>query len=146
MPNPNATVTTDPAAQASAGTEPTPVTTAEPTPGIAATVEQTADFRAEERERIKLIMNHEAAANRQTLAAHLAYDTEMSVEEAAKVLAAAGEETKTSLDANTALDAMMSNEEQPNLSAETETGDDLTDDQKIAANAVAAYRKATGAK
>lgn len=43
---------------------------------------------AEERTRIGAILNHEAAAGRGTLAAHLAFKTSMSVEEAAEMLAA----------------------------------------------------------
>jgi len=112
----------------------------------AAVATQASDYRAEERERIQGIMNHAEAEGRQALANHLAYETEMSVEEAGKVLAASEQSTATNLDAGTSLDALMETEEQPNLSADAEAGEEeLSKDQKIAASAVAAYKKATGA-
>lgn len=116
-------------------------------PAAQASVEQTCDFRAEERARIQGIMSHAEAEGRQTLASHLAYETEMRVEDAAKVLASAERTGAANLDAGTALDTLMQTEEQPNLSADSQAEEaDLTDDQKIAASAVSAYNRAKGVK
>lgn len=98
---------------------------------------------AAERERVRGIMQHAEAAGRGTLAEHLAYDTDMSVDEAAKVLAAAPKETAAHLDASTALDRMMEAEEQPNLTAGTGGNEGQPTEAQRIANSWAA---ATGVK
>lgn len=141
----------NPAAQAATPENPAPAAGTE-TPAPQAAVETPAagletNSRAEERARIQGIVNHAEAEGRGALANHLAYETDMSIEAAGKVLAASGQELPSKLDAGTSLDALMASEEQPNLSADAQTGDaDVSEDQKVSASAVSAYKKATGAK
>lgn len=132
--------------QAATPENPAPAAGAETLPAQAEASKLT-DNRAEERARIQGIVNHAEAEGRGALANHLAYETDMSIEAAGKVLAASGQELPSKLDAGTSLDALMASEDQPNLSADSLTGDvDVSEDQKVSASAVAAYKKATGAK
>ncbi len=95
-----------------------------------------------ERARVKGILQHAEAGGRSALAEHLAYDTDMSVEQAAAMLAKAPKEQAAGLDASTALDRLMANESQPNVTAGTGGNDEPSKAQKIAAS----YARATGAK
>lgn len=98
---------------------------------------------AAERARVQGILTHEASADRKQLAEHLAFQTDMSVEVAAAILAAApADTTSTRLDANTALDRLMAAEQQPRIGAETPEDTAPTAAQQIAG----AWAKATGAK
>lgn len=94
-----------------------------------------------ERARVQGIQQHAEAEGRSKLASHLAFNTDLSVEQAAALLAAAPKETGANLDASTALDKMMANEEQPNLTAGAGEAKP-TQAQGIAAS----WAKATGAK
>jgi len=66
----------------------------------------TAQATTDERQRIAAIVGHENAQGRQQLANHLAFNTSLSVEEAAAVLAAGQEETPVAT-SGTALDEAM---------------------------------------
>ena len=104
-----------------------------------------ATARTDERSRIQAITGHEQANGRESLANHLAFNTDMSVDEAGKVLAASPqqEQVNTDLDAGNSLEAMMAAEEQPNVSSEVET-DDHQPDQ--VAEGISAYRQMKGIK
>jgi hypothetical protein len=101
----------------------------------------TAAAASAERTRVQGILQHAEAQGRGKLANHLAFNTSMSVEDAAAMLAAAEKEHGANLDASTALDKMMASEEQPNLTA---GGGDAKPNkaQEIAAS----YAAATGVK
>lgn len=75
-----------------------------------------------ERTRIRSILGHAEAEGRKGLAEHLAYDTSMSVDEAAKVLATAPRESAHA-DAGTALDRVMQSERQVDVGASTGGGE-----------------------
>lgn len=120
-----------------------------PAPAAAAPEQQSADAKSAataagaERARVKGILCHAEAKGRAGLAEHLAYDTDMSVEQAAGcwLLAAAPREQDARLDADTALDRLMANEQQPNVDAAAGA------DKPNKAQAIAsAWSKATGAK
>ena len=95
-----------------------------------------------ERERIRGILGHAEAGGRQGLAEKLAYDTNMSVEEAGSMLAAAPREAAKA-DASTALDRVMASEAQPNVGADTGAS---SGEPSWAQNAASAWSKATGVK
>tara|TARA_R110002124_G_scaffold213962_1_gene379988 strand:- start:17047 stop:18354 length:1308 start_codon:yes stop_codon:yes gene_type:complete len=107
--------------------------------------EQEQDSKANataERTRVQGILQHAEASERKQLAEHFAFSTAMSVEEAGAALAAAPKDTSAALNADTALDRLMANEDQPNL------GDDAaaTDDNQSKAKSIAgSWAKATGA-
>lgn len=78
--NKDATMTKPAAAAKPAKTEPKDATAATPS---------AADIRAEERARISTIVNSDEAKGRSDLAAHLAHETDMTAEDAVKLLARA---------------------------------------------------------
>lgn len=122
-----------------------PAVTESQSPEIATTVAQQADGQATERSRIQGILKCEDADGRQEMAEHLAFNTSMSVEEAKALLAVAPKKEKEAASAGSALDAAMSRENQPNLSADTaETDNDS--DQAMIQQALAAHAAATGQK
>lgn len=111
-------------------------------PAAPATDQQgAANAAGAERARVKGILGHAEAKGRAGLAEHLAYDTDMSVEQAGALLAAAPREQDARLDADTALDRLMASEQQPNVDAAS-GADKLNKAQAIAG----AWAKATGAK
>lgn len=127
-----------------AGETPAPTAEAAPPAQAASSAPANTDAAATasaERTRVQGILQHAEAKGRGALANHLAFNTSMSVEEAGAMLAAAEKEQGANLDASTALDKMMANEEQPNL---TSGGGDAkpTKAQEIAAS----YAAATGVK
>ncbi len=104
-----------------------------------------ATARTDERSRIQAITGHAHAEGRGTLANHLAFNTDMSVEDAGKVLAASPqqEQANTSLDAGNSLETMMAAEEQPNIGSEVEAEDNQPDQ---VAEGISAYRQMKGIK
>lgn len=126
------------------GTNPAP--TAEAAPPAQAGSEapaavDTASAASAERTRVQGILQHAEAEGRGKLANHLAFSTSMSVEEAGAMLAAAEKEQGATLDASTALDKMMAQEEQPNL---TSGGGDGK--PNLAQSIAGSWAQATGAK
>jgi ClpP class serine protease len=114
------------------------------TEGIAAgKLEGAKEGTTAERTRISSILGCEEAKGRTTLAQHLAFSTDMTVEAAKGMLNVAAKETAaTTANAANPLDAAMSRHPNPTVGADTNTGDQ-TDDQKAAAMAssiVTAYR------
>jgi len=109
--------------------------TATAAPAEGATVETKVDAAAErnaERARIKGIQSHAEAADRQTLANHLALNTDMSVEAAAAILAAAPKEKAEAAPAGeNAFAAAMNASEHPNVGADTAAGGEKTAAQRI---------------
>jgi ClpP class serine protease len=104
-----------------------------------------------ERERIKAITACDESEGRKKLAEHLAYDTDLSADQAVKILAAAEKETTTpaSVVQTDALSEAMGGEEQPELSADSETHDELEVDDSPEAEAkkmAAVFNKAKGIK
>jgi ClpP class serine protease len=95
-----------------------------------------------ERTRVRGILQHAEATGRTEMAEHLAYETEMSVEQAAGLLAKAPKAESAALNASTALDRLMATEEQPNLTAAATIGDDKPN---TAQGIAASWAKATGA-
>lgn len=134
-------------ARMSTANQPAPAAAAEQQPAAnqpaapAADQQGAANAAAAERTRVKGILGHDEAKGRAGLAEHLAYDTDMSVEQAAALLAAAPREQDARLDADTALDRLMASEEQPNVDAAA--GADKPDKARAIAGA---WSKATGAK
>lgn len=132
-------------AETTAGAEDSTVTTG-------AAVQSTADTNAQdqggantsqdERTRIQGILNHANAEGRGKLANHLAFNTEMSVEQAGEMLAAAEQEVSESVSTDTPLDTAMGNAAQPQVGADTGTDAEVSDSQRI----VGAFNKATGRK
>lgn len=113
--------------------------------GTEATGTEQASGRQDERSRIQAILKCEAAEGRQEMAEHLAFNTSMSIDEAKTLLAVAPKQEDASARSASALDAAMSREEQPNLSADTaETETDS--DQAMIQQALAAHSAATGRK
>lgn len=94
---------------------------------------------AAERARVRGILQHAEAAGREPLAEHLAYETDMSIELAAGLLAKAPKADR--LDPGAELDRLMASEQQPNVNAAT--GDDTPNKAQAIANA---WTAATGAK
>lgn len=114
--------------------------TTEPTPPAAP---QQAATAVDERQRIQSILKCEAAEGRENMAEHLAFNTEMSVEEASKLLAVAPKEQQSPT-AMSPLDTAMANIIQPNI-----TGDDGVEensDEAMVKQALAAHAQATGEK
>lgn len=123
-----------------AAAEQQPAATTQPA-APAADLQGAASAAGAERARVKGILCHAEAEGRGALAEHLAYDTDMSIEQAAAALAAAPRAQAANLDANTALDRLMASEEQPKVDAATDGG------KPNKAQAIAgAWAKATGAK
>jgi ClpP class serine protease len=106
-----------------------------------ATVDTAATASAE-RARIQGILQHAEAEGRGKMAEHLAYSSDLSVEQAGALLAVAPKEQGAHLDASTALDALMAAEEQPNVSAAAGGDDKPNKAQTIAS----AWTAATGVK
>jgi len=113
-------------------------------PSADAATETKEQAQANERTRIQAITGHEEAKERTALANHLAFETDMSVEAAANVLASAEKSANTQLDATSSLDALMDAEEQPNLSSELEQSADVPTD--LVAEGLAAYKTMKGIK
>lgn len=93
--------------------------------------------------RIAGILQHEAAKGREATANHLAFNTTMSVDEAANVLATVPETATGSANMETALDRHMANEPQPQVGADASGGDEEPD---LAAQMVSDYKAAKGVK
>lgn len=92
--------------------------------------------REAERNRIKAITTHDAAKDRASLANHLALETDLSVDEATKILAAAPVEKKeiSAGSGSSAFERAMEASEHPNVGADTGTGGEMTAAQRIIAN------------
>lgn len=115
---------------------------ANPNPTASATTVDAAAVKAAERERIKAITGHESAKDKQVLANHLALNTELSVEQAAQILAAAAPEGKQEeAAADNAFVAAMNSDKHPNVGS-GDAAENMTDAQKI----LAAQSMATGVK
>lgn len=97
---------------------------------------------ASERDRVRGILQHAEASGRTPMAEHLAYDTDMSVEQAAALLAKAPKAEAGPMSPGAELDRLMASEEQPNLSAGSSSDDKPTTAKTIAGS----WAKATGAK
>lgn len=112
----------------------------------AAAPAQTVDVaaeRASERDRIRAITTHEAAKDKPALASHLALNTDLSVEEAAKIMSAAAPEKKEAAEPpkKSAFEAAMDASDHPKVGAET-AGTEKTAAQRI----LEAQALATGMK
>lgn len=124
------------AAKPGAESAATPETTASQTAPVqtVATVDASAE-RAAERQRISAITGHEAAKDRPALANHLALNTDMSVEDAAKILSAAAPEKKqeAATPGKSAFEAAMETSEHPNVGAGEASGEgkEMTAAQRI---------------
>lgn len=127
------------------GTNPTPTAEAAPPAQTAAAAPATVDNAAAasaERTRVQGILQHAEAAGRGKMAEHLAFNTDLAVEQAGALLAAAPKEQAANLDASTALDKLMAAEEQPNVTAAASGNDKPNKAQAIAS----AWNAATGVK
>lgn len=106
--------------------------------------------QAAERARISGILNHAEAAGRPGLARSLAFDTDMAVEPASRILAAAAKEPGTAAPAAAAavpaspLAAAMAGVPNPPVAAAGQPAEDSP--ASLAANVVALHRQVTGAK
>lgn len=118
---------------------PTPAATTAPPAAVEGQGEQ--PNATAERSRVKGILQHAEAAGRSEMAEHLAYETDMSVEQAAGLLAKAPKAESAALNVSTALDRAMAQEEQPNLTAGEADDGKPNKAQGIAAS----WAKATGA-
>lgn len=86
-----------------------------------ANVDVTAE-RTAERERIKAIQSHASAQDKPALANHLALNTDLSVEAAAAILAAAAPEKKEQAQGGNAFQQAMDNGEHPQVGADADPG------------------------
>jgi signal peptide peptidase SppA len=91
--------------------------------------------RTEERERVKGIQTHAEATGRETLAAHLAMNTDMDVETAGGILAASPKTSAPVAEQKTEenhFKTAMNNSKQPNLGMSAVEGDDenVSDEEK----------------
>lgn len=122
--------TTKPGAESSAAaTEQSTTATA-----VAPVVAQIAatDERAAERERIKGITSHAEAAGREKLANTLALETDMSVDQAARVLAASAKETPIAANVvKSAFETAMESSAHPEVGVEANGDTNLTMAQQI---------------
>ena len=101
-----------------------------------------------ERERISTILQSDAAAGRQDMAAHLAFSTDMAADSAVALLGKAPAMTATKPGAS-ALAAAMAAVEQPNVGADTGAADGAAgqaDANSQAKNILADFNRATGRK
>lgn len=101
-----------------------------------------AQAAADAQTRIAGILQCDAAKGREATAQHLAFNTNMSVEDAEKLLATVPEGTTTDA-MNTALDKAMAEEKQPEVGADAGASDDEND---MVAQIMGAHKAATGAK
>jgi capsid assembly protease len=127
------------------GTTTAPTAEAAPPAQASSSAPATAEIAATasaERARIQGILQHAEAEGRGKMAEHLAYSSDLSVEQAGALLAVAPKEQGANLDASTALDALMAAEEQPNVSAAAGGDDKPNKAQTIAS----AWTAATGVK
>lgn len=136
---PGAEGTANAAPETTAATTATPATAAAPaTPAVDANAE-----RAAERARIAAITGHEAAKDRAGLANHLALNTNLSVEEAAKILAAAPtEKQEAAAPGKSAFEAAMETSDHPKVGADGGAAGEMTAAQRI----LASHALATGTK
>jgi len=98
--------------------------------------------RKAERERIQAIQSHAEAADRHKLASHLALNTDLSVEAAAGIMAAAPKEVAEVTQTANAFEAAMNTSEHPNVGADAAAGGEKTAAQRI----LEAQAIATGVK
>lgn len=118
-----------------------PPETAGPAAGADTPVPDAGNNQQAERTRIAGILGHANAEGRGKLANHLALNTDLSVEDAAAVLAQA-ETERDSANMETALDTMMAGQ---NTEIGADTSDGADSETDIATRAVAAWKSATGA-
>lgn len=118
----------------------------EQNPAPVATVDASAERRSE-RERISAITTCDEAEGRSALASHLALNTEMSVDDAKGILAAAEKvaEPAATGDQPTPFGAQMDDEEQPDVGA-SQSGADADQDDPDSATAIVALASRVGLK
>lgn len=131
---------TKPAATAPAATPEASTTQAEPVD----TTKLTADAAANEQARIAGILQAEEAEGKTKLAQHLAFKTQMSVDDAKAALAAADAGEQKAAAPTGLLSAAMGNTEQPQIGADAVAGAE-GGELKGGAKLAAAYQAATGA-
>lgn len=93
------------------------------------------DAGAQERNRIKAILNHAEAEGRSTFASHLAFNTSMSVEDAAQMMSASAKEAVVvaTPQRSDAFAEAMGSEQHPNLSADADHEKEATPEDEAAA-------------
>ena len=103
-------------------------------------------MRLQERERMQSIMGDANAQGRTNLASHLAYQTDLSAEAAAGVLAAAAEDQPESTSTTgSTFEQLMNAETSPNLSCDHQDDDtDSTPADAAMAEGIAAFRSMHG--
>lgn len=111
-------------------------------PTASTTTVDAAAVKTAERERIKAITAHESAKDKQVLANHLALNTELSVEQAAQILAAAAPESKQEeATGENAFVAAMNSDQHPQVGA-----GGSAENLSVAQQILAAQTMATGVK
>jgi signal peptide peptidase SppA len=95
---------------------------------------------ATERARIAGILECEESGGRTALAKHLAFNTDMSVESAVKLLSVSPKETAQTSESNAFMD-VMNNSEHPNVGAEEMSG---SEDLDVVSSIVSNYKNYTG--
>ena len=118
-------------------------TTQAPVPDATALANAATEARTAERQRIRTIIQSEAAAGRQDMAAHLAFETEMNADAAIALLGKAPAATTKPIGA---LAAAMANTEQPGIGADAVAEDGKPAPQSKANAILADFNKATGRK
>ncbi len=129
--------------QAETSEQPSPAAGAEAPAAAepAATVDAGVDMKA----RIQGITQCEEAQGREETANHLAFETDMSVEDAKKTLATIPLAATDASDMGTSLAAAMAAEKQPEIGADAESESaEQSEDQKVAASAVASWKQVKG--
>lgn len=138
---------TKPGAESTAATPDNAATAATTAPAASADVSATAqaDARTAERQRVQGILNSAEGKDRPALANHLALNTDMSVEEAVKVMSVAAVESKaTSAPGTSAFAQAMDKGSHPDVGAGAEASAPTT--ETVAERILKAQGTATGAK
>jgi signal peptide peptidase SppA len=145
--NPAPIATNTPAAPAVAAAPAAPAAPAAEVPAApaAAAAVPAPNAAADERARIKAITTCEEATGREALAAHFAYDTEMSVDAARAALAAAPVAAKAGAAAGTPFEAAMA-AGNPDVGAGNDGGDGNDANASVSDRLAKNYQAATGVK
>jgi signal peptide peptidase SppA len=99
------------------------------------------EARSSEQSRIKGILTCEEAEGRQELANHIAFDTDMSVEAAQKLLGVSAKKSETGTQSASAFEIAMNNSDNPNVGSDDSLSSEEMD---VVASITSDWKRATG--
>jgi len=126
-------------AETNAAPQPQPTAAAPAPPPQPAAAAAPAPSNQAERERIQAILNHPEAEGRRDLAQHLAFQHDMSVEQAAMVLKASPKAAQPAANAETPLSRAMAQIPNPNVHANAEPAGEADQSDEAEARRVLAF-------